>query len=157
MPSNRILLDTGVLLIFVVGFVTPELIRHHKKLKAFDAADFSLLEEIVSDAAVVATTPQCWAEVSNQLEYGVPASWRSGLRQAMKSRIELAEEHPIASRTCVNDPVYFALGLTDAGLLKCLDASTTLLTIDSMLFEDALSYGGNAENFHHRREARGLT
>ena len=156
MTANRLLLDSGVLLIFVVGHLSPELVRHHKKLKAYDAGDFQLLEEVTSAATTVVATPHRWAEVSNLLDYGVPASWRSGLWHALKSRIGQTHEHSVPSRDCAADTAFFALGLTDAGLLKCLDATTTLLTIDSMLFEYALAYGGQAKNFNHIREARGL-
>jgi len=52
-----LLIDTNLLVLFVVGTAAKEYIAKHKKLTAFTVEDYDMLVRIVSGAAEVLVTP----------------------------------------------------------------------------------------------------
>ena len=156
MKCDRLLLDANVLLLWVVGIVSRDYIPHHKRLEAFSGADFDLLQEIVTDAKFVVTTPNAWTETANIVSFGVrpPLSWL--FHEAMGVTIQRWLEVYQSSTQVVRDHAFMELGLSDVALLLSIDQHTTLLTTDAPLYYQALSRGHKVFNFHHLREERGL-
>ena len=156
MSIGRLVLDANVLLLFVVGQIDPRLVPHHERLKQYDSEDFELLQSVVGSATSVCTTPNAWTEVSNIADFGLPAEEKGRIYWGLKIQIECLAESYIPSAQSAGDPAFLSLGLSDTALLLALDADTTLLTTDVLLFEHTLSRGQRALNFHHLREEQGL-
>jgi hypothetical protein len=72
-----LLIDTNLLVLFVVGTAAKEYIVKHKKLTAFTVEDYDMLVRIVSGASEVLVTPNTLTETSNLAAYiGEPARSR---------------------------------------------------------------------------------
>src|SRR2546425_1973988 len=60
-----IVLDTALLMLFVVGITNPALISRHKRLKEYTVGDFELLRNVMARASDVVVTPNVLTETSN--------------------------------------------------------------------------------------------
>ncbi len=155
MILGRIVLDTNLLVFFVVGLVDIRRIRDHKRLKGalYREVDHQLLCRIVSGSKGLALTPHVLAETSNLL--GKPRDPQSfayfEFLKALLSRDGGVEEFHVAGRTAVGRPEYRYLGLTDAALLVQDPGDFTLITVDTALHLAALQAGRACINFDHIR------
>ena len=115
----RILLDANVLLLFLVGSISPGLIKKTKRARApgFTAAHYHHILAIVPNAAVMVTTPHILTEVSNLS--GKEKHFRQHLWGALKKLIvDRLVEEPVTATVAVGDVGYIRLGLTDAAITR---------------------------------------
>jgi hypothetical protein len=148
----NIILDTNLLLLFVVGMTEQEYVVKHKRLSAYTIADFHLLLDMLSAAKAIVVTPNTLTETSNLIKHiNEPArSHIYGFFQKLVKATE-TEERFIESRIAVDRPEFLRLGLTDSALLQVGAESHTLLTADLNLYLAASQLGLMAENFNHHR------
>ena len=68
---SRVLLDTNLLVLLVVGLESRRFIAQHKRLTAYSSEDFDLLIDLLGrfGPAGWATTPSVLAEASNLICY----------------------------------------------------------------------------------------
>jgi hypothetical protein len=149
--SRTIMLDTNLLLLFVVGTTDRNAIGGHKRLSTYTPSDYDLLVAIIGNGPVL-VTPHVLAETSNLLPVGVKEPRRSELLGMLKRLVATREERFVPARIVTDRPEYVRIGLTDAGLLEIADDRTELLTADWELHRAALAAGRNATNFHHLRD-----
>src|SRR5690606_37961335 len=64
-PGSSILLDTNLLVLVCVGQTGLGNISKHKRLRAFDEADFILLRNILEESRELVTLPNIATEASN--------------------------------------------------------------------------------------------
>jgi hypothetical protein len=156
---TRLLLDTNVLLLAIVGAVDREGIGRHRRLQPFGPADVDLLYELITAARSVSVTPNIWTEVSNLIGLDrIKGPIRRDLLVALRQGIDTLPEIYVSSKEVASDYAFQDLGLSDTVILKVLaiDSETTLLTIDAPLYQHARSRGLSVLNFHHLREVRGI-
>lgn len=151
---RRVALDTNLLLLWVVGNVSFDWLRDHKRLSAFGPDDWRLLAAHIKGADLL-TTPNAMTEASNLIVHGVKEPRRSGLLVALALFADEVEERYAASEAVGGLPEYARLGLADAAWLALLDRQAELLTDDLPLSLAALARGIRATNFNHLREGRG--
>lgn len=154
---KRILLDSNVGLLLIVGIADRDRIGRHRRLEAFDAADVDLVVGLIDQAETLAVSPNVWTEISNLLDIDRFADpFANNLLLSLRHGIERFQETYVPSREVISDYAFRNLGLSDAVLLRMLatDPDMTLLTIDVPLYEHARSRGLAVLNFHHLREAR---
>lgn len=144
-------LDTNLLVLLLVGRAAPGLISIHKRLRAFDAEDFSLLVRVLGAANHLVIIPQCVAEVSNLAVQGVDDPLRSEILLGLKGLVGSAIERDIASGFAVAQEEYMRLGVTDAAWLAALDQNAKLVTADVELYLAALRRGHDAVRFSELR------
>jgi hypothetical protein len=148
-----IILDTNLLLLFVVGTASPKYIAMHKKLKSYANEDFLLLARLLSSAAQIVVTPNTLTETSNLAGYiADPALTHIFLvlRQLITS--DATKEQLVGSEIAAARPEFIRLGLTDSVLLHIANDSNMLLTADVGLYLAALASGKKAANFNHFRD-----
>ena len=147
---TRLFLDSGLLVLLVVGMVDPGLIAKHKRTKQFPVEAYDLLNECLLPFDSVLITPNTLTEASNLLrQHGEPV--RSDLFHMLRNLIERTEETTVASADASRNSAFPRLGLTDAVLLEVVSAETPLLTTDLNLYVAALESRGedSAFNFTH--------
>lgn len=148
MKNVSILLDTNLLILFVVGMASREYIGKHKKLTAFDTEDYDELVKIVGGATEVFVTPNTLTETSNLAAYiGEPA--RSEVFHALRTVIANSQEKHVPSRTTAERKEFIKLGLTDTALIGASTQDTIVLTTDLDLFLAVVENGSGAVNFNH--------
>lgn len=149
---ESLILDSNLLLLFIVGGTSRDYIALHKRLRAYTPPDFDTLLQIVKSARRVAVTPNTLTEVSNLLrnfgELREPA--QSRILYTFERMARNQEEIVIASARAVERREFRRLGLTDAALLEAAGSFHTLLTSDLDLYLAAVSRGQSAVNFNRR-------
>jgi hypothetical protein len=148
----KIILDSNLLLLLVVGFTSRDYIKIHKRLNSYIDDDFILLTKILNSATGIIVTPNTLTETSNLVGY-VSDPARSNIYRVFQALVEAPgnEERFIESKIVMARTEFVRLGLTDAALLQMATEAHTLLTADVDLYLAALKQGLKAENFNHLR------
>lgn len=152
MKSSPLLIDTNLLVLFVVGTAAKEYIVKHKKLTEFTAGDYDRLVKIIARASEVLVTPNTLTETSNLVAYiNEPA--RSKVLAVLRMVIASgSQERYVPSSVAAERKEFVRLGLADAALLEIAAKDVTLLTTDFDLYNIALAKGAQALNFNHLRD-----
>lgn len=150
--KGGLLIDTNLLVLFVVGTAAKEYIAKHKKLTEFTVEDYDLLVKLIARASEVLVTPNTLTETSNLAAYiGEPA--RSKVMDVLRTVSIDSQERYVPSSAAARRSEFIRLGLADAALLEATAAEkVTLLTADFNLYHAALAKGSQALNFNHLRD-----
>ncbi|MGX9727438.1 MAG: PIN domain-containing protein [Candidatus Electronema sp. VV] len=150
--KGGLLIDTNLLVLFVVGTAAKEYIAKHKKLTEFTVEDYDLLVKLIARASEVLVTPNTLTETSNLAAYiGEPA--RSKVLDVLRTVSTGSQERYVPSSAAARRSEFIRLGLADAALLEATAAEkATLLTADFNLYHAALAKGSQALNFNHLRD-----
>ncbi len=150
--SKGLIIDTNLLLLYIVGSLDPNLIQKHKRTSQFGLDDFRLLRDFLRQYERFVTTPNVLTEVSNLLsQIGEEVAAR--LRIQLRAHIKLFQEDYIASTEAAEAEEFQRLGLTDAAILLLSEEDLMVLTDDIRLYLALQNRGLNAAvNFNHIRE-----
>ena len=147
--ANRIFLDTGLLMLFVVGASDKQLITKHRRLRAFQQNDYDTLINKIGHVDKLLVTPNTLTEASNLLDHHREPE-RSRIFESLRIFIEEQEEIVVISKTASQRKEFTRLGLTDAVLLEVISNSNPLITVDLQLYKAAISKESeSAYNFRH--------
>lgn len=129
----RYILDTNVMLLFVVGSADERMIETHKRVSnRFIRRNYKQLLSIIEATENLATTSNILTEVSNLLRQ-TDNRKRERLVSVFARIIESIPEIFLKSDTVVNDNYFHRLGLTDSIILKLKADDYHILSIDGPL------------------------
>jgi hypothetical protein len=145
---SRLLIDTNILLLYVVGSFGRDTIKRFKRTSSFDADDFDLLVRHIGNYSEIVVTGAILAEISNLL----PDYLHEAMAPTLMSVVnDAVEEHAPAAQV-VADRVFPRLGFTDSGIVRAAnDRETTVMTDDVQLYLELLARERAAVNFNHLR------
>jgi hypothetical protein len=151
----RLLVDTNVLLLHVVGSHDRTMIGRLKRTETFTEEDFDLLQEELARYSGLVVTASVLSEVSNLL----PNWAHPNIAGTMPVVFALFEELGAAFLTVMADPVFPRLGFTDTGIATIASAVTAdeaihVLTDDVHLYNELAYRGIGVTNFNHLRSGR---
>jgi predicted nucleic acid-binding protein len=147
--SKGALIDTNLLLIYLVGKTNRRRIRDFKPCDVFEIEDLERLEELVEYLGKLFTTPHVMTEVSNLAK--LRGKELSAFRQLYKLLVEQMDEFYDESRSVVVDAAFMPLGLTDAAIALLQRRNLLVLTVDLDLWMTLQRRGVDAVNFNHLR------
>ncbi|MBC6625722.1 PIN domain-containing protein [Pseudomonas sp.] len=147
--KRRVLIDTNLLMLLVVGYYDKDFVFEHKRTNKFTPDDFDVLEILIEGADIV-LTPNVLTEASNLL-WQCSEPHKSLIRSKLAQIAHICDEQFIASSDVISCPEFMGLGLTDAGILELKKVSGLILTQDLDLHLAALARGLETENFTHYR------
>jgi predicted nucleic acid-binding protein len=147
--TSGLLLDTNLLLLYVIGRTNPNRIAKFKRTQPYTSADFAMLERFVAEFRVLITTPHVLTELSNL--GNLHGQEREVLGSMFVSIVEESREHYDESRLVVKESCFRRLGLTDAAVVALARHDYLFLTDDFDLYSTLVSHGANALNFNHLR------
>ncbi|HEY8751116.1 MAG TPA: PIN domain-containing protein [Tepidisphaeraceae bacterium] len=150
--SRGILIDTNILLLYMVGLVEPAIVanRRFKRTETFSLEDFEMLEGILEGFRVVVTTPSILTETSNLLgQLAEPA--RSKVFEALGRSIAVMKERYVAADRLQRESIFIRFGLTDSSILLAARNGFLILTDDFPLSNFLASEGLDVINFNHLR------
>jgi hypothetical protein len=148
---SRLLIDTNLLLLHVVGSFDPAAISRFKRTDKFDEDDFALLGQYIAQYGVLVVTAGVLSEVSNLLSRRLHTPVASHVVEL----VDRAEEASRPAAEVVADAAFPRLGFTDSGILQAASApDTTVLTDDLQLYLELLARECHAVNFEHLRSPR---
>ncbi len=147
-----ILLDSNIMLLYVVGSASPLMITNFKRTydRGFTEADFLTLVDLLNHFEKTVTTPNILTEVSNLLGQ-LPEYLRYEYFAVFANGITVLDEQYLASSTIGATPEFISFGLTDAGVIQLARNSYLLITEDFRLSQYAQSLGVDTLNFNHIR------
>jgi len=151
---RRVLIDSNLLVLLVVGRVDQSIISRHKRTLDFSRDDYHLLNRTLGEFGGKCVTQPVLAEASNLL-CQAPSGTVSGLLDGLRGVVVESQELPLSARVIVDRAEYTRLGFTDCSLIGLENKELTLLTTDLQLYLSALRVGRSAINFNHLRELPG--
>lgn len=148
--SKGILVDTNVLLLYVVGsFDLPQVTRF-KRTRQYTESDFLLLGNLLSKFRKILTTSNILTEVNSLAgQLGGPA--KTACFEEFARRIALLDEHYVPSAEASSVAGFTRLGLTDCGIAHFAKDRCLVLTDDLPLYVYLAHAGVDVINFSHIR------
>lgn len=157
--KQGILLDTNVLLLFIIAKHQPTMIGK-KRLEKYGEDDGKLLVNYINKFSRILTTPHVLAETSNLVRQIVKGSLGTDLSTILHPLFCLSNHNSFKQFTVngnrIDSKLFGKLGLTDSGLATLVPDKILLLTDDLNLYVAASMLKGDAINFTHMREAAGI-
>ena len=144
--KSTVVIDTNLLLLFIVGTTDKAYIGMHKRLKSdYTEHDFLLLVVLISQFSDIVLLPHIVTETSNLISH-IDDPARSKILKVFKNLINTVTELPIASAAGVARDEFYQLGITDAVILhlctmEIYGIKPTLITTDGELANRANSLG----------------
>lgn len=117
--KNKIaVIDTNLLLVYLVGCVDPQLIIKFKKTSSrYCVEDFTILDELLGSFNKFITTPNILTEVSN-LGGQLSGKNKGYFFAVLSAFIQKTTEKYIHSSEIAKDNLFIKYGITDRGLLE---------------------------------------
>lgn len=149
--AKFVLLDTNLLILFIVGGTNPAYIRSHKNCNRFSHNDYDILLQHIAVSAGLVTTAQILSETANLLRQ-VADPIRSEVSAFFKLFVMTTRELQPPAVAAVSDPAYLWLGFNDAAILTCLGSDRVLITGDGNLHAAAIQRSRGVLHFTELRE-----
>jgi rRNA-processing protein FCF1 len=148
--SKGVIVDTNILVLFIVGCFDPQRIPRFKRTCQFQVTDFNLLVQLLASFHRRVTTPSILAETSNHVsQLGEPA--RGQCLRKLAEIIGKLEERYVASAELAIEDTFPLIGLTDTSIQRAAKDGLLVLTDDLTLANRLASRGMAAINFNHIR------
>ena len=148
--SKGLLVDTNLLLLYLIGCYNPDQITSFKRTKSFTVEDFELLQLLLDQFDVIVTTPNILTEVSN-LSNQLPETVRLDYYSEFSRRLLQFDEHYLGTKVICRLPDFNRFGLTDTGIIELVKDRFLVLTDDFRLSGCLQSRSSDAINFNHIR------
>ena len=143
-----VLLDTNLLLLFLVGGSDPARLQW-KRLASFDHDDLVWLVKRVGKRPHV-SLPNILTEASNLL-HGRERETFAGASELLGAFAQRLSELYVPSRDAVRDPAYLRLGLTDAAICLMAQDNVEVMTEDHDLAGVLSGRRVRVTNIRHHR------
>ncbi|MGH9612954.1 MAG: PIN domain-containing protein [Bryobacteraceae bacterium] len=148
--SKGVLVDTNLLVLFLVGLVNRQRIVSFKRTQNFTVHDFDLLARLIGRFGKLYATPHVLSQVSDLTK--LPGKELREIRSLFKLLVEKIEESYEPSRVLATDPIFERLGLADAAITRVCSQGILVLTADFDLHHALELRGADALNFNHARQ-----
>jgi len=148
-PGTGLLIDTNLLVLFIVGRVNRNRIDNFKRTSKYSKEDFDLLLSVIGGLGKpLYTVAHVLAEVSNLTVLQGPERRRA--RQVLKETVAVLQEPEMASVRATGAKEYPTLGLVDAAIASVArENDCAVLTDDLDLYVTLMNQGIPAFNFAH--------
>jgi rRNA-processing protein FCF1 len=147
-----ILIDTNILLCYLIGMLNPKKIPVFKRTRQFGVEDFSMICSVLRHFRKIVTTPNVLTEV-NSFSRQLKDPDRTKLSGILANHIKVLDEHYIESRIAAGRGEFAKLGLTDCGIIHLSPKKYLVLTDDFTLANYLSKNGVDVINFNHIRVA----
>jgi hypothetical protein len=143
-----LLIDTNLLVLFIVGSVNINRIETFKRTSQYDRRDYKLLVRILDAFSPLYTLAHVMAEVSNLTDLSGPELLKA--RNILKEMLTILQEPPLPSVLAAQSKPYDRLGLVDAAITSLARECKCAVLTDDLDLYTALRYEGiEAYKFTH--------
>ena len=149
---RRILLDTNVLLLYLVGLSVPQHLSW-KRLAEFDVDDVKRLQHEARGHTHVGL-PNLLTEASNFLGSGKDEAFQ-GAAMLLGNYCQKLDESFLPSMGLAKHPLYTRLGLSDTAIYCLSDSEMKVVTVDFELSGLLTEKGVHVVNLRHYKTPRG--
>ncbi len=148
--QKGIVIDTNILLLYLVGIVNRERIPRFKRTAQFIPEDYDLLLQLINSFQKVVTTPNILTEV-NSLANQLGEPERSQCLKIFTLLTSQIREEYLESSIVANDDIFSRFGLTDCGIMYLAKDKYLVLTDDLKLSLYLKAQGIDTINFNNLR------
>ncbi len=148
--QRGLLIDTNILLLWVVGTLNPQRINSFKRTKQyFDPEDFDRLNQLTNYFTTIVTTPSILTEVSSFVNQLSDRERAQGLAILARGIENVLSEHYQPSRELAQLAAFPRFGLTDCGIVAVARGQYLVLTNDFKLYQYLAHLNIDVVNFNH--------
>lgn len=144
-----LVLDSNLLLLFLIGEIDVEEINRKKRVQIYDEDDYYALRDFIRQFVQLYTTPNIITEVSNLL--GRKPKRGSIYDVALSKFIVYSAEYYISSEQASNDPFFASFDIADTASKILAARGKLILTDDYQLANQMDTAGLPVVNFNHIR------
>ena len=137
-----ILVDTSLLLLYIVGSIEPAMIRGISRVSSYSEDDFLRISKFISAFDKRITTPHLLTQVTDLLGN------RNELNVAISGYIASTVEHFTISADLCKTASFPAFGLADAAVVSEVSGRYLILTDDGPLYGYLVNSGIDAVNLN---------
>ncbi len=148
--EGGLLVDTNLLLLYLVGAYDERQIRGFRRTEQFEPEDFLVLAAFIGQFGQVVTTPHVLTETSNLLGQ-LSGHVRAGCFTLLRQSISLMREHQAPAATIAADPDFIRFGITDMAIAEASPGTYLVLTDDLPLYSYLGGRGVDVLNFNNIR------
>jgi hypothetical protein len=149
--NKGILVDTGPLLLLIIGSYDKDRIERFKYTQKYRAQDYDLLLNILSNFNKIVTTPSILTEVCNYLGYLPDEIKENVLLSRFCPFIDGMDEKYIESSILGKEFCFKKFGLTDSSIINNAKGNFIVLSDDFPLCGYLIKNNIEAINFNHLR------
>jgi predicted nucleic acid-binding protein len=135
-----IIIDSNALVVLLIGFIDPNLIKSHNRTSIYDEEDYYELLQVIGDINNILVLPNIWTEVDNLLN-NFSGNYKYPYINKITDTIKLTTEKYLKSAIACENHAFFELGLTDSLILEIAKECQLLITSDSRLSDYAIANG----------------
>jgi rRNA-processing protein FCF1 len=136
--KRGILVDTNILLLYLAGSFSLEIIRDFSRTAMFSEDDFDRVSKFIDKFDIKITTPHILTEVSDLIGN------RTELQEFLKVYLEMINEQYIESIKVVKNEAFIKFGLADTAILETSKDYYLILTDDKPFFGYLINKGIDA-------------
>ena len=126
--QKGLLIDTNIILLYLIGSIDISLIRDFSRTAMFTASDFYKVSKFIDYFDLKITTPHVLTEVSNLIGN------KQNLPNLLKTYIEKSKEIYLKSSEVSKNNAFFNFGLADTAITETAKDSYLVLTDDRPLY-----------------------
>ena len=145
-------MDSGLLVLFVVGTLDVSLVPRHGRTDDFTAEDYELLTRCLGTYKRIHVTPNIVTEASNLLRQ-TDRKCGEKLMDVLREVIGRIDESYVTSKKAASSKALGWAGVADCSIVKGFGKRIDILTVDFPLYRFLQASGYRAINFHNLRPA----
>ena len=119
--ANGLLIDTNLLILYLVGRTNQQRIGTFKRTRAYTQEDYHLLEDLIAHFKRIVTTPQILTETSNLTDMSGPELRK--VRDRFRDSVEDADQSITEAKRVVKDQDFLRLGFADSAAALASEAA----------------------------------
>lgn len=143
--QKGVLIDTNIVLLYIIGSIDILQIREFSRTAMFTEDDFYRISKFIDFFEIKITTPHVLTEASNLLGN------RIELQLALKKYIDLNEEKFLSSKEIAATKIFLHFGLADSAIHETSKDSYLIFTNEKELYGYLISNGFDAVNLDQVR------
>lgn len=145
-----VLIDTNLLVLLLVGHVSPDHVPEFKRTRQYSKEDHVVLDSLLSKFSRIVTTPNVLTEVGN-LANALSGKYRADFPRIFSAYIQRTLEEYVPSQEICETAEFARFGLADTCILEACKSGLLLMSDDFPLVGYAKSVGLDAFNFNNVR------
>ncbi len=129
--SHGIIIDTNLLLLYLVGVYDLSFIAKFKRTRKYSIEDFNAVSGLAENFRELVTTPQILAEISN-LSFQMPESKIGKYFTCLVGVLEKAREHYVEKNQLIRSNLLARIGFTDVSIIEAAKQANYLVLTDDL-------------------------
>ncbi len=153
---SSVILDSNILILFLVGHITPNKISSHNATSIYTLEHFEFLLDKVRKFDHILTCPNIVTEVDNVLN-NFKGENRNTFLDLTKTIYKNSIEKYISTKSILDLWQYDKLGITDTAILSMANECDLLISGDSGLCDQVVALGLGSKLFDFKKYVNAIS